>query len=56
MISVKSGMNPIFLFNIDPEVPSKVTYANYVPKAQINKIDGKSWAGPIGELLGGKVR
>jgi hypothetical protein len=46
--------NPVFLLNVDPEVPSKITYVNYIPKAQLGRIDGKTWAGPVGELLGGK--
>lgn len=51
--NVKKLTKPVTLINVDPEVPSKVTYVNYVPK-EIKGIDGKTWAAPLSELLKGK--
>lgn len=51
----KEVNRPLFLFNIDPELPSKVAFVNIIPKAIVPKVDGKTWAAPIATLLGGKV-
>lgn len=52
--AIKEVNKPLFLFNVDPEVPAKVAYANSIPKETLKTIDGKTWAAPVGEILGGK--
>ena len=50
----ESGNRPVFLLNVDPDAPAKVAYANVLPKELLAKVDGKTWAAPVGELLNGK--
>lgn len=49
-----AGDKALFLLNVDPDAPAKVAYANVVPKATLKTLDGKTWAAPVGALLGGK--
>ncbi|CDZ98125.1 alanine-trna ligase [Phaffia rhodozyma] len=53
VLNLKKLNKPVTIINVDPEVPSKVTYVNYVPK-EIKAIDGKTWAAPLSDLLNGK--
>lgn len=50
----ESGNRPVFVLNVDPDAPAKVAYANVLPKELIAKVDGKTWAAPVGALLNGK--
>ncbi|KAL7409092.1 tRNA synthetases class II (A)-domain-containing protein [Mrakia frigida] len=52
--TVRDLNKPIFLLNVDPEVAGKIAYVNVVPKDLVKQLDGKTWAGPVGVVLGGK--
>lgn len=52
--AAKELLKPIFLFNVDPSLPTKIAYLNVVPKELLKQLDGKTWAAPVGEVLKGK--
>lgn len=46
----------VYLFSVDKE-GGKVVHYNHVPEAfRAKGLDGRTWAGKVADVLGGKVR